>query len=377
MEHPVGLAQRGDAGTDGMAVVPWRDFADRSGWDLLADRAAEPNPFAERWCLDAALHTLDVAGDVQIAALSSGGALTGILPLARSPRYERYPLPHIGNWLHSNAFCGAPLVAPGHEHAFWRALLGWADAQPGTALFLHLEAMPTDGPVYAALRDVCLVDRRPAAVVQRYERALLQSDLGPDEYFEASMSAKKRKELRRQLARLSDLGTVRFDRREDGQGLSDWTDAFLALEAGGWKGAQGSALGCEPDKAAFFRAALAGAATAGKLERITISLDDRPIAMLANFLTPPAAYSFKTTYDESLARFSPGVLLQRENLALLARDDIDWTDSCAAPDHPMIERIWREKRSIARVSIAIGGRGRRTAAALLFRAETRSQPTGL
>jgi hypothetical protein len=99
--------------------------------------------------------------------------------------------------------------------------------------------------------------------------------------------------------------------------------------------------------------------------------------MLANLVAAPGAFSFKTAYDETLARFSPGVLLQRENLALLARDDIAWADSCAAPDHPMIERIWREKREIVRVSVAIGGRARRAAAALLFRAETGAPLEGL
>ena len=32
-------------------VVPWRAFTDHAGWDALAACAAEPNPFAERWCL--------------------------------------------------------------------------------------------------------------------------------------------------------------------------------------------------------------------------------------------------------------------------------------------------------------------------------------
>ena len=61
--------------------------------------------------------------------------------------------------------------------------------------------------------------------------------------------------------------------------------------------------------------------------------------MLATFLTPPGAFSFKTTFDEAFARFSPGVLLQRENLELLARPSIEWTDSCADMDHPMIDHF--------------------------------------
>ncbi len=377
MEHPVGLDLPCNLEDGIFAVRPWRALVDDAGWDTLAHHAAEPNPFAERWFLAAGLEAFGHGDQPLLATLTVSGRLAGILPIARSRSYERYPLPHMGNWRHANAFLGTPLVAAGHEHAFWRALLGWADRNAGFALFLHLDMMPTGGPLYAALRDVCIAEGRAAAVVQRYERALLQSGHAPEAYFEASMSGKKRKELRRQFARLSELGKVAVERSDDAEGLGEWCDAFLSLEAAGWKGKEGSALASDPAKTTFFRNALAGAATAGKLERLAISLDGRPIAMLANFLAAPGAFSFKTAYDESLARYSPGVLLQRENLALLTRDRIAWTDSCAAPDHPMIERIWREKREIARVSIAIGGRTRRAAAALLFRAETGAPPQGL
>jgi CelD/BcsL family acetyltransferase involved in cellulose biosynthesis len=377
MEHPVGLAACSSAQAHAFAVQPWRAFADHAGWDALSTGAAEPNPFAERWCLSAGLEAFDNRQSAGLATLVVGGRLAGILPLARARLYDRYPLPHIGNWTHPNAFCGVPLVAAGHEHAFWRGLLDWADGHAGSALFLHLEALPVEGPLYAALREVCAVEQRPAAVVHRHSRALLRSDLSPAAYFEASLSAKKRKELRRQFARLSELGKVAVERRDDAEGLDGWADRFVTLEAAGWKGAEGSAIACDPATVRYFRGALAGAAAAGKLERLALTLDGRPIALLANFVAPPGAYSFKTTYDESLARFSPGVLLQRENLALLASEDIEWTDSCAAADHPMIERIWREKREIARVSIAIGGSARRAAAALLFRAETGAQLQGL
>ena len=96
--------------------------------------------------------------------------------------------------------------------------------------------------------------------------------------------------------------------------------------------------------------------------------------MLANFITAPGAYSYKTAFDERYARYSPGVLIQQENLALLDRADIAWCDSCAAADHPMIDHIWRERRSIGRVSIAIGGTLRRALFGGLVRAELRRSP---
>lgn len=360
-----------------LRVVPWGEFGALEAWRALAGRTGEPNPFFESWCMVPALEAFDARGDVKLALLERDGRLEGILPLARFRSYDRYPLPHLASWLHANAFCGSPLIATGAEHAFWRELLAWADENAGAALFLHLNDLPADGAAFRALRDTVAADPRPAAVVKRSERAMLASVSTPEDYLERSLSAKKRKELRRQHNRLAEEGALVFECREDREDLDRWIEAFLALEATGWKGSEGSALASRQDTRTFFAGALSGAAAAGRLERLTLTLDGRPIAMLANFLTPPGAFSFKTAFDERLARFSPGVLLQRENLALLARDGIEWTDSCAAAGHPMIEHIWREKREIVRVSVGIGGRARRALGHGILRAETGAGPKGL
>jgi CelD/BcsL family acetyltransferase involved in cellulose biosynthesis len=346
-------------------------------WDALAVCAAEPNPFFESWYLLPALAAFDPDGDVELLRFEADGALAGLMPLSRSRRYYGKPIPNLANWLHGNCFLGVPLVAAGLERAFWRALLAWADRHAGSALFLHLAHLPLSGPLHDALDDVLAEHRRAAALVHREERALLASDDAPDAYFEAALSGKKRKELRRQFTRLSEQGDVAFERRDDDVGLAGWIAQFLALEHSGWKGQAGSALAASPQTARLFREALGGAAARGRLERLTLRLDGAPIAMLATFLTPPGAYSFKTAFDERYARYSPGVLLQRENLAILDRPDIAWTDSCAAADHPMIDHIWGERRIIGRRSIAIGGAVRRTLFARIAAAELRRAPVGL
>jgi hypothetical protein len=119
----------------------------------------------------------------------------------------------------------------------------------------------------------------------------------------------------------------------------------------------------------LFRQALRGAARAGKLELLTLRLDGRAIAMLVTFLALPGSFSFKTAFDEDYARFSPGVLLQIENLKLLERPGLAWCDSCAAQDHPMIDSLWGGRRTVGRWSVAIGGPFRRFAFALLLTAE--------
>ena len=343
------------------------DTALLAEWDTLASRASEPNPFAERWYLEAALDAL--GSDAIRIAVVRDAALIGIMPLIAQSRYAGLPIAHVQNWLNHNAFLGTPLVRKGKEQQFWMALLGYLDSAPESGLFLHLAGIAINGPVAAVLEAVCLAENRRFALVHREERAMLERGLSPDAYWEENVRGKKRKELRRQHKRLAEEGTLTFERSDGSSGLDQWIADFFALERAGWKGANNSALDCAEETRSLFHNAIAGAAATGKLELLAHYLDGRPIAMLANFLTPPAAFSFKTAFDEDYARFSPGVLLQYENLALLERDDIEYCDSCAAQDHPMIDSLWSGRRPIGRYSIAIGGKAKRAAFAVLLTAE--------
>ena len=363
-----------------LRVLDWPCCAAPSihqAWTDLATRTADPNPFHESWYLMPSLRALDAEETVQALLYEVGGKLCGVMPIAREKRYSGWRSPHLAGWTHPNCFLGVPLIAKGHEDAFWRAVLDWSDKCPGAGMFLHLSGMPLSGPAYAALIRVIREQRRPHGLVHLEERALLSSHQTPEAYFSASLSGKKRKELRRQLARLSEQGEVSFAREHGTDGVAEWTDTFLELEAAGWKGRAGSALASESRTEALFRHAMVGAAELGRLERLSLNLDGRPIAMLANFVTPPGAYSYKTTFDEAFARFSPGVLLQCENLMLLDRDDVDWTDSCAAEGHPMIDHIWRERRTIGRLSIGIGGKWKQAAFRKILKAELARTPIGI
>jgi len=346
-------------------------------WQALTLSADQPNPFAESWFTLPSLTAFDPQGLVRVLWLEVDGQLAGLLPVRPCSSYYGYPLPHLRNWVHDNAFCGQPLVAPGMTALFWREVLGWCDSHAGPSLFLHLTQMPLDGEIHHALKQHLADDRRPAATVQLAERAMLAAETDAATYLDQSLTGKKRKELRRQQRRLEELGVVAFTRTADPAQVDGWAADFLALEERGWKGTAGSALAREPAKRAWFTAMLAAAAQAGRLECLSLTLAGRPIAMLANFITPPGCYSFKTAFDEDYARFSPGVLLQVENLDLLGRTDIAWADSCAVPDHLMIDHLWRERRPMASHSIAIGGTARRALFTLLSRFENGRRAGGL
>lgn len=363
-----------------MRAADWRSCENplvQHGWNALAELACEPNPFHESWYLLPALRALDPQNSVLLLQCKVGGDLAGLMPIKRENRYYGKPIPHLTTWLHPNSFLGTPLVSKGLERMFWRALFDWADVHTGRALFLHLPGLPMEGPMHSALIEVLAEQKRAHAVVHREERAMLASELSPEAYYEASISSKKRKELRRQFARLAEHGKVTFRRDNGCRQINRWIEAFLELEDYSWKGRIGSSLASSPQTAQMFRESLQAAAQRGKLERLTLELDGCPIAMLANFIQPPGAFSYKTAFSEAFARFSPGVLLQLENLSMLDRSDVAWTDSCASPDHPMIDRIWREKRAIGRYSIAIGGKLRRALFARLLKAELGRNPTGI
>lgn len=323
-------------------------------WNDLVANAAEPNAFAEPWFLLASFAHLPHAG-VRLLIVREGGRLLGLLPVRMERRYGRLRAAHVENHRHFHSFLGTPLVRAGSEARFWAAILDRLDRAEWARGFLHLTSLTEHGPVHSGLIAATRTRGRACDTVHRVERALLASDLDPQAYYQRTVTAKKRKELRRLAARLADLGQVATRRLGPDDNLAEWIDVFLALEASGWKGRAGSALASRPDTAAFFRAALTGAHAGGRLEILRLDLDGQPLAMLVNFLTPPGAFSFKTAYDEAYARYSPGVLIQRDNLALLARDDIAWMDSCATENHPMIDSLWAERRTLVRVTVPLAG----------------------
>lgn len=331
------------------------DAAFLSSWDELASSAVEPNFFHAREYLSAALQHCDTFKRAQLAALYCDDLLCGLMPIAREDFYGRWPVPHTQNWRHPNCFLGTPLVRSGFEAAFWSALLRDLDGRLDAGLFLHLHGIATDGPVYAALESLCRDQRRTCVNVLAEERAMLATDMPGTAYYEQVVRKKKRKELGRLRNRLAELGAVTTVEGCDDGGLDAWLNEFLALEQAGWKGRNGSALADLPETHDLVLSAAHAAHQAGRLHLIAMRLDGRAIAMLINFLSPPGGFSFKTTFDEEFARFSPGVLLQIDNLDILAKHGLGWMDSCAAEGHSMIDSLWAERRHVGRVSVSLKG----------------------
>ena len=87
-----------------------------------------------------------------------------------------------------------------------------------------------------------------------------------------------------------------------------------------------------------------------------MELDGATIASLLSFVAGASAYSWKICYDERMAKYSPGVYVEVLNLRRLhLRPQIAWMDSGARPDHPMVNRLWPDRKRIETRWFATGG----------------------
>lgn len=331
----------------------------RAAWERLAAHALDPNVFYEPWQL---LPALDAFGDgVEVALVFDDAAgpspvLRGVFPLERVRRFHGLPVRGLRLWRPLYCYLCTPLVDTRGAAATLGAFLRWLGRGEAGARFMEFEQIRADGPFAAALDEALSALGRASALAQGFERALLRLD-GPAAPGDTGLAKKKLKEIGRLRRRLAERGALSVDRLAPDADPGPWIDEFVALEASGWKGDGGSALGSQPATRAFFERIARDAHAAGRLVLLALRLDGRPVAMKCNFVGAAASYAFKIAFDEAFAAYSPGVLLELENMRLLRElTDAPWMDSCAQPDHPMIDHLWRDRR---RIESRFVGDGRR------------------
>lgn len=342
---------------DGAALWPhWGDLR------ALSENALDRNVFYEPDMLAAGLQAFgsDLVRVVLIHACDTrpppgSRVLVACIPLELVPRFRRLPIRALRSWLHPLAFLGTPLIRAGWGDAAIRAFFDWLSLPDAPAGLLELRHVAADGEVWPLLERELRQRRLKTWIADRHARALLTHRCSAPAELHSTMGGKRHKEARRLERRLADLGRIDYDQLERAEDVHRWVDEFLALEARGWKGREHTALACQPEHRDFFRAVVEAAFASDRLIGLALRLNGRPIAMKCNFTSGDAGFAFKIAYDEKLARYSPGVLLELENVRRFdRRDDLCWIDSCADPRHPMIDRLWRDRRTIQTTVIGVG-----------------------
>ncbi|WP_350335456.1 GNAT family N-acetyltransferase [Coralliovum pocilloporae] len=221
------------------------------------------------------------------------------------------------------------------------------------------------------LRESLRKDGGALETIRLWERAALDATGDPDTYLQQSLGKKKLKELRRQRRRLEDEAPVQFIRHRDPKDVPEAVERFLTLEADGWKGKARSALLSNPGSTAMARSL---ATELPKRQAVLVDelvWGERTIASMISLKKSSSVWTWKIAYDEELSRSSPGVLLMIEATRAFMNDpDITYVDSCAVPDHPMINHIWQERQPMADLLVATRPSARLKTRAIAFALRT-------
>ena len=177
--------------------------------------------------------------------------------------------------------------------------------------------------------------------------------------FDAYFSALKknfRGNLRKARNRLAALDGVEFRCVGGPEEVAREFSTFMAVEASGWKGAEGTAIACRPQAEAWYRTWLEAMARQGLVEMNALYLEGACIASQVCVRTRDVYEIHKIGYDESHARLAPGQLLLERTLRRCFDDpslnvvelmsDTSWQYDWAPTGRPMC---------MGRVALGFGG----------------------
>ncbi|MCA9078131.1 MAG: GNAT family N-acetyltransferase [Planctomycetaceae bacterium] len=349
----------------------WIDFVDRLedvaayrlDWDELCECCAEPNVFQSPWML---LPAWEQAGDderlrfafvyEQPPRKADPPVLLGVFPLWKQRGANGLPISVWQLWTHPLRFLNTPLVRAGHETTAVKALLDWV-TESRSATAIEFGDIQGEGSFHRALTHLLDSAERTSFTVRRHCRAMIETGESFDEYMN-TQSGHTRRELRRKRRKLEAEGQLELRVWKAGEDVEFWLTQFLELEVAGWKGREQTALAATEQDEHLFRRIVREAATRDQLDLLGLFLDDRPVALKCNFLMGRGGYAFKIAFDETYAKLSPGVLLELDNMRhTLDSNRLDWMDSCAVARHPMIDRLWKQRRVIETTLVSSGRLG--------------------
>ena len=331
--------------------------SDVRAWAALAELAAEPNPWYEAaWVLHAARCFPD--DQIQLMTIRRGPRWLFALPLITPHGSALVGRGLLVAWRHRYSSLTTPLVD--RENVDWMADVFARSLAGRLVLFRQLG---TDGPFAEALHRLAESSSVRVETFSEYERATVRWNAA-GAYRLEHCSGHRAKDTRRcQRAITRDFGSapVVIDRSLDREALEE----FLELEGSGWKGTSGTAILANGAHATLFREVSEDFRRAGRLELLALQAGGQTLAMQWNVRAGATVFGYKVAYDESLSRYSPGVVL--EYLALdrfQAAGEGGVIDSCTSAGNRMMNEILPDRRRVGAVGVYAGVRGRVVARAL-------------
>lgn len=329
-------------------------------WNELSGQVADANAFYESFFLLAAnspslAHTLTKENDWRLTVVtdSKTESLIGFFPFVQSRGFAG--LRQWSLWKSDFSFLSTPLIQAGSERIVLAAVLEHVQKSRPHIDLIEFPMSLASGRIHQEWHGIIRDHLLTAFQYDHYCRAELRSQTDFDSYLNNSVGRHHFREYRRQRRRLESLGQLEYRSNRDPRHADAWANWFLELEAKGWKGEEKTAMLQHPEQANFFRELVQRGMKLGRVEMKGLFIDGEPIALACSLTNATGSFAFKIAFDENYRKYSPGIQLQ----LCITQDcheseDQQWIDSCAIPNHPMINRLWSERRSIEHIIVSTG-----------------------
>lgn len=327
-------------------------------WHRLVERGAWRNPCYEPEFLIPLVKqkTNDNARVLIIEAPNAGGEsgdLLGLVPLVDRPFYH-LPFRCAHAWRPDESFDATPLLDTRHAESAFQTMLT-ALGNEGVRL-LAFDTVSASADFEALISNACSANRISVFRRDCYSRAALRPAGDADAYLTNELSKSRRKKAQRLLQNLGQCGEVRFEQSNDSSDANQWAQAFIDLEASGWKGRAGTAIANRADSLAFFLEMVDRFATRDAIRFGKLTLDGTPIAILANIGSGNHVSAYKTAFDERFADYSPGFLLEMQNIRWLHQSECTLCDSCTDPNNELINRLYTDRLPFQNIVLGLDTR---------------------
>jgi CelD/BcsL family acetyltransferase involved in cellulose biosynthesis len=246
------------------------------------------------------------------------------------------------------AFLCTPVVDPEFVDEVIPAFLAAIREDPELPNVINLQSLDAESAACDAIMKALQAHHGERIKLSEHQRPFVTREFG------VKRSGSTRKKLRQDWKRLSALGAADVMNDRTSAAARAAFETFLALEAGSWKGARGTALLSGRNDAAFARRLIGEMAEQGKASVALLRLDGRAIAAQVLMYCGATAYTWKTAFDAEYAKYSPGALLvDKVTEQLFSTPGIDTIDSCAVEDSFM-GQLWSGRRRMVDLLIDVG-----------------------
>ena len=246
------------------------------------------------------------------------------------------------------AFLSSPVIDPAFIDDVVMGFFAAIEKNPVLPNVINLQSFNAESPDYDAITKALVARGGERLSFSESSRPFVTREFG------VKRSGSTRKKLRQDWNRLSALGSVNIVNDRTPGAVRKAFEAFLALEAGSWKGTRGTALLCDEKDAGFVRRLVSGLAERGNASVALLCMDGVAIAAQVLMYCGTMAYTWKTAFNSDYAKYSPGALLiDKVTEELFATPGIDAIDSCSA-EGSFMAQLWTGRRKMVDLLLDVG-----------------------